>query len=86
MRVKLSNEILSPEQSSSRVIDNISYCLEYGCDLGWLLDPRDRSVLVLRSQQQPKLFLGSDCLPVLHEIYLELTVEQVLSWLKMGKK
>ncbi|MGK7924936.1 MAG: Uma2 family endonuclease [Spirulina sp.] len=79
-------EILSPEQSSSRVIDNISYCLEYGCQLGWLLDPDDRSILVLRSQQQPKLFIGSDRLPVLPEIDLVLTVEQVFSWLKMGKK
>lgn len=79
-------EILSPEQSSSRVIDNISYCLEHGCDLGWLLDPDDRSVLVLRSQQQPKLFLGNDRLPVLKEIDLELTVEQMFSWLKMGQK
>ncbi|MEM9540338.1 MAG: Uma2 family endonuclease [Cyanobacteria bacterium P01_E01_bin.42] len=79
-------EILSPEQRSSRVIDKISYCLEYDCDLGWLLDPEDRSVLVLRSQQQPKLFVGSDRLPILQEIDLELTVEQVFSWLKMGKK
>ncbi|WP_204104557.1 MULTISPECIES: Uma2 family endonuclease [Spirulina sp. CCY15215] len=79
-------EILSPEQSSSRVIDNISYCLEYGCDLGWLLDPSDRSILVFQSQQQPKVFVGSDRLPILEEIDLVLTVEQVFSWLKMGKK
>lgn len=79
-------EILSPDQSSSRVIDNISYCLEYGCDLGWLLDPSDRSILVFQSQQQPKVFVGSDRLPILEEIDLVLTVEQVFSWLKMGKK
>ncbi len=79
-------EILSPEQSSSRVIDNISYCLEYGCSLGWLLDPDDRSVLVLRSQQQPKLFVEEDRLPVLEEIDLTLTVEQVFGRLKMGSK
>ena len=30
-------EILSPEQSSNRVIGNILYCLDYGCQLGWLI-------------------------------------------------
>lgn len=69
-----------------RVIDNISYCLQFGCQLGWLVDPEDRSILVLRSQQQPKLFTRGDRLPVLSEIDLILTVEQVMSWLKIGGK
>jgi Uma2 family endonuclease len=30
-------EILSPEQSSNRVIGNILYCLQHGCQLGWLI-------------------------------------------------
>lgn len=77
-------EILSPEQSSSRVIDNISYCLDSGCSLGWLLYPGDRSILVFQPQQQPKLFVGQDILPVLEEIDLVLTVEDVFGWLKMG--
>ena len=78
-------EILSPQQSSNRVADNICYCLEYGCKLGWSIDPADRSILVFRPEQQPRLFEGSDCLPVLAEIDLELTVERVFGWLKMGK-
>jgi len=32
-------EILSPEQSSNRVIGNILYGIRHGCRLGWLLDP-----------------------------------------------
>ena len=78
-------EILSPEQSSNRVTDNICYCLERGCKLGWLLDPADRSVLAFRPEQQPRLFEGSERLPVLEEIDLELTVEQVFGWLKMER-
>jgi Uma2 family endonuclease len=53
-------EILSPEQSSNRVIGNILYCLQYGCQLGWLIDPADRSVLVFQANQQPQLLQGSD--------------------------
>jgi Uma2 family endonuclease len=76
-------EILSPEQSSNRVIGNILYCLQHGCRLGWLVDPTDRSILVFRPGQQPELLQKSDRLEVLEEINLEITVEQVFSWLKM---
>jgi Uma2 family endonuclease len=77
-------EILSPEQSSNRVIDKILYCLENGCQLGWLIDPADRSILVFRPGLQPLLLRGSDRLPVLESIDLELTVAEIFSWLKMA--
>jgi Uma2 family endonuclease len=76
-------EILSPEQSSNRVIGNILYCLQHGCQLGWLIDPSDRSILVFLPNQQPELLQGSAHLSVLGEIDLDLTVSQVFSWLKM---
>ncbi len=76
-------EILSPQQRSNRVIGNILYCLEYGCQLGWLVDPEDRSILVFQPQQQPQLLLGGDRLLVLENISLDLTVDLVFSWLKI---
>jgi Uma2 family endonuclease len=77
-------EILSPEQSSNRVIGNILYCLQYGCQLGWLIDPADRSVLVFQPSQQPELLQGSDCLTVLEDINLDLKVDKIFGWLKMS--
>jgi Uma2 family endonuclease len=77
-------EILSPEQSSNRVTGNILYCLDHGCELGWLIDPEDRSILIFRPHQQPELLQGDEHLPVLAGIELELTVAQVFSWLKMS--
>jgi Uma2 family endonuclease len=77
-------EILSPEQSSNRVTGNILYCLDHGCQLGWLIDPEDRSILVFRPNQQPELLQGDERLPVLAGIDLELTVAQVFGWLKMS--
>uniref|UniRef100_B8HLK6 Putative restriction endonuclease domain-containing protein n=1 Tax=Cyanothece sp. (strain PCC 7425 / ATCC 29141) TaxID=395961 RepID=B8HLK6_CYAP4 len=77
-------EILSPDQSSNRVTGNILHCLKHGCQLGWLIDPGDRSVLVFLPQQQPELFHREDRLVVLDDIELELTVDQVFSWLRMG--
>ncbi|RCJ31590.1 hypothetical protein A6770_19635 [Nostoc minutum NIES-26] len=77
-------EILSPEQSSNRVIGNILYCLQHGCQLGWLIDPEDRSIVIFRPGQQPELLQGSDRLLVLEEIDLQLKVDRVFGWLKMA--
>ncbi|MGB8701861.1 MAG: Uma2 family endonuclease [Thermosynechococcaceae cyanobacterium] len=77
-------EILSPEQKPNKVIGNILYCLQQGCLLGWFIDPDDASILVFQPGRQPVLCQGSDRLPVLAEIDLDLTVEQVFGWLKMG--
>ncbi|MGK7923951.1 MAG: Uma2 family endonuclease [Spirulina sp.] len=76
-------EILSPNQSSNRVTGNILYCLEHGCQLGWLIDPSDRSVLVFQPKQQPQFCQGQNSLKVLDGIELDLTAEEVLGWLKM---
>ncbi len=39
-------EILSPQQSQTKVTRNIIHCLRNGTQLGWLIDPREQSVLV----------------------------------------
>jgi len=76
-------EILSPAQSSNPVTGNILHCLKYGCQLGWLIDPSDRSILVFQAKQQPELLRGKDDLLMLDGIELRLTVEQVFNWLNM---
>lgn len=87
-------EILSPEQNANRVIDNILHCLRHGCQLGWLIDPDERSILTFRPKQEPEVHRGSDCprgtgkadrLQVLEGIELELTADQVFGWLKIGR-
>jgi Uma2 family endonuclease len=76
-------EILSPDQSANRVTGNILHCLRHGSQMGWLLDAVDRSILVLRPDQPPELFIGSDIVPVPSMIALRLTTDQVFSWLRM---
>lgn len=76
-------EILSPEQSSNRVIGNILHCIRQGCQLGWLLDPDDHSILVFLPKQSPELCMGSDRVPVPDKVPLNFTAEQVFNWLKM---
>lgn len=77
-------EILSPEQKPNKVIGNILHCLKYGGRLGWFLDPDDLSILVFFPEQQPLLLQGKDSLPVLPEIELALTVNEVFGWFKDG--
>jgi Uma2 family endonuclease len=58
-------EILSPEQSQNRVTRNIVHCLNHGCQLGWLLDPNDKTVLAYPPEKLPDFFENpDDLLPV----------------------
>ena len=77
-------EILSPDQKPNKVIGNILHCLSSGCELGWFIDPDDQSILVFTNGQQPQLLQNTDILPVLAAIDLELTADEIFSWLKMG--
>jgi Uma2 family endonuclease len=75
-------EILSPDQSPTKVISNILHCLRHGSKLGWFVDPKERGIIAFLPDQQPIEFSGQDVVPVLEAIELELTVEQVFNWLK----
>ncbi|MDJ0730728.1 MAG: Uma2 family endonuclease [Crocosphaera sp.] len=58
-------EILSPEQSQTKVVKNILSCLDNGTQMGWLIDPNDKCVFVYFSQHKPLLFEAeTDILPV----------------------
>lgn len=49
-------EILSPDQSQTKVTKNILHCLNHGTQMGWLIDPDEQTVFVYRSRQQPEVF------------------------------
>ena len=46
-------EILSPNQSVNRVVVNILHCLDHGSQMGWLIDPAERLVIIYQPNQQP---------------------------------
>jgi Uma2 family endonuclease len=78
-------EILSPAQSQSKVIKKILSCLDYGSQLGWLIDPEDKFIFVYYSQKQPQCFEEDrDLLPVPEFLgELQLTLGDVFGWLKI---
>jgi Uma2 family endonuclease len=75
-------EILSPNQSQTKVTGNILHCMKNGCRLGWLIDPKEKSVLIYKRDRLPELLTGAEQLPVLKDIDLVLTAEQVFNWLQ----
>lgn len=78
-------EILSPEQSPSRVIRKISFCLRHGTKLGWLVEPNSKVVTVFQPNQLPELKEGQDILPVLDIISdWQLSVADLFSFLYPG--
>ncbi len=44
-------EILSPDQRPAKVTKKILRCLEQGTQIGWLIDPQDKSVSVYQPQK-----------------------------------
>ncbi|MBW4521497.1 MAG: Uma2 family endonuclease [Scytolyngbya sp. HA4215-MV1] len=78
-------EILSPEQSLTKVAGNILHCLKQGTQMGWLIDPEEKSLLIFPPGQQPELLQDSEeKLPVPKLVVdLQLTVGEVFGWLKL---
>jgi Uma2 family endonuclease len=76
-------EILSPDQSQTKVTKNILHCLNHGTQMGWLIDPDEQTVFVYQPNRQPEAFdevernlpvppFGTD---------LNLTLGSVFAWL-----
>ena len=75
-------EILSPEQSANQVIEKIVFCLHNGSQLGWLVDPKDRSVMVFQGDRLPAIKSGDDILPVLDSLQdWQLSATEMFNWL-----
>ncbi len=76
-------EILSPRQNQTRVTGNILHCLQQGSLLGWLIDPEIRSVLIYWPNRSPEICTNDDLLPVLPDLELTLSADQLFSWLRL---
>ena len=76
-----SIEILSPEQSLTKVLDNLLHCSEQGTELGWLINPDEDTILIVTENQRVKLLKEDAILPVLKEIDLTLKVTDIFNWL-----
>ena len=76
-------EILSPDQSHTKVTKNSLHCLRHGTQMGWLIDPDEQTVFVYRPQQETEVLDEPDVvIPVPSFVpELQLTIEGLLAWL-----
>lgn len=81
-------EILSPDQRSAKVLKNINHCIAHGSQMGWLIDPEDRVVMVVDVGQRLEVI---DDLAMILPVPgfakdIQLTLANVFGWLKKSKK
>jgi Uma2 family endonuclease len=76
-------EILSPDQTPTKVTQNILHGLGHGTQMGWLIDPEEEVVFVYFSDRPPCTFdQPEQDLPVpTFAQALQLPVGQLLGWL-----
>jgi Uma2 family endonuclease len=76
-------EILSPDQSQTKVTKNILHCLKHNTQMGWLIDPEEQSIFIYFPDRPTEVFDQPTAqLPMpsfAHEF--QLTVGDLFSWL-----
>jgi Uma2 family endonuclease len=78
-------EILSPGQSPTKVLKSISHCLDYGAQMGWLIDPKEKTILIFQPNKSMEILDAPTAqLPMPEPLSgLSLTVGRVFSWLQV---
>jgi Uma2 family endonuclease len=76
-------EILSPDQDYKKVAKNISHCLDHGCQMGWLIDPEEKTVVASPQDSRSRIFEDADVLLPVPDwaAGLALTTGEVFGWL-----
>jgi len=76
-------EILSPDQSQTKLVKKILFALKNGTQIAWLLDPDDKVIFIYRANQALQIYdRPEQTLPMPDFASdLQLTVENVFSWL-----
>ncbi len=76
-------EILSPDQSQTKVTKNILHGLKHGTQMGWLIDPSEQTVLVYTPKQEIEIWdMPTALLPVpAFAVDLRLSVHDLFAWL-----
>lgn len=76
-------EILSPDQSQTKVTKNILYCLKYETQMGWLIDPEEQSVFVYLPDQPTAFYDEPEAQLPVPEFARDfrLTAGDLFSWL-----
>jgi Uma2 family endonuclease len=78
-------EILSPDQSTTKVIKNIIHCLECGTEVGWLIDPAEKTIFIYERAKQVQIIdiLDLELLVPTFAQSIKVTAGEIFNWLKL---
>ena len=78
-------EILSPNQSQTRVTLNVIHCLNHGSEMGWIIDPAESLIFTYSPDKPVSVFEEpSERLPTpKFAAAVKLTLGEVFAWLKV---
>lgn len=81
-------EILSPDQNTTKVIKKIWHCLQHGTEVGWLIDPAEKSIFIYHSQTQMEIVDNPEQELIVPEFASTVKIKagEIFSWLKSWKK
>ncbi|MGD1854953.1 MAG: Uma2 family endonuclease [Leptolyngbyaceae cyanobacterium] len=78
-------EILSPDQSQTKVTKKLLHCLKCGSQMGWLIDPDEQTIFVYGTEFSLQVFdmeAPNEPLPVpTFAANVNLTMQDVMNWL-----
>ena len=76
-------EILSPDQSQTKLVKKILFALENGAEVAWLLDPDEEVIFIYRVNQALQVYDRPEQVLPMPDFAsdLQLTVETIFSWL-----
>jgi Uma2 family endonuclease len=79
-------EILSPDQSTTKVIKNILHCLDRGTEVGWLIDPAEKMILVYQPDRQVQVVdvLEDELIVPEFARSVKLNAGDIFNWLKLA--
>lgn len=79
-------EILSPDQSTTKVIKNILHCLDSGTEVGWLIDPAEKTIFIYQRDKQVIFVdvLERELIVPSFAESVKLSAGDVFNWLKVG--
>lgn len=77
-------EILSPNQSHTKVVRNILYCIDHGTEMGWMLDSEEHCIFVYDSDKSVQVLDDTDIVLPVPEFAqtVQLKVGEIFDWLK----
>ena len=79
-------EILSPDQSQTKIIKKILHCLEHGTQIAWIIDPEEKTIFVYFPQRSAEFFdleAPDEQIPVPEFAKdLDLTAKRIFGWLE----